>query len=356
MPSKVDEIGFLEELVSIPSLSGGEDALAEHLEKGMSALRFRAQRDMVGNVIGVVGNPNAEREIALVGHMDTVAGLIPVVRKDGLLYGRGAVDAKGALAAFVLAAARVAPRLRTARVVVVGTVQEEGGGTGARHLAHTLSSPHFCIIGEPSGWEGITIGYKGMMSVDYQLTQPSGHGAGSQPTPAEQAVAFWNRLKSYTEARNAGLPGRFDTLDASLQGFVTSTDGLKDRASMNIALRVPPGFELSSVERAAETWQGTARLAFRSSYPPIRVGKNTPPVRALLRAIRAEGGKPRFKLKTGTSDMNLLGPAWGCPIVAFGPGDSALDHTPDEHIDLDEFRRAVGVLARTLEILCVESD
>ena len=141
-----------------------------------------------------------------------------------------------------------------------------------------------------------------------------------------------------------------------LQGFRTSSDGLEDRASINIALRVPLGLELSTVKRAAETWRGAARLDFHSSYPPIRVGKNTPPVRALLRAIRAEGGKPRFKLKTGTSDMNLLGPAWGCPIVAYGPGDSALDHTPDEHIDLDEFRRAVGVLARTLEILCVESD
>ena len=74
-------------------------------------------------------------------------------------------------------------------------------------------------------------------------------------------------------------------------------------------------------------------------------------MRALLRAIRAEGGRPRFKLKTGTSDMNVVGPAWGCPIVAYGPGDSSLDHTPDEHIDAREFRRSVRVLARALETL-----
>jgi LysW-gamma-L-lysine carboxypeptidase len=68
----------------------------------------------------------------------------------------------------------------------------------------------------------------------------------------------------------------------------------------------------------------------------------------MLRAIRAEGGRPKFKLKTGTADMNIVGPAWGCPIVAYGPGDSSLDHTPDEHIQIDEFRKGISVLTRAL--------
>jgi LysW-gamma-L-lysine carboxypeptidase len=49
--------------------------------------------------------------------------------------------------------------------------------------------------------------------------------------------------------------------------------------------------------------------------------------------------------------MNVAGPAWRCPIVAYGPGDSRLDHTPDEHLPLDEYQQAIGVLARVLEIL-----
>ena len=52
-----------------------------------------------------------------------------------------------------------------------------------------------------------------------------------------------------------------------------------------------------------------------------------------LRAIRAEGGTPRFTLKLGTSDMTIVGPAWNCPMVTYGPGDAALDHTPEERID-----------------------
>ena len=49
--------------------------------------------------------------------------------------------------------------------------------------------------------------------------------------------------------------------------------------------------------------------------------------------------------------MNIVGPHWNCPILAYGPGDSSLDHTPDEHIDLDEYLRAIDVLTAVLERL-----
>jgi LysW-gamma-L-lysine carboxypeptidase len=51
--------------------------------------------------------------------------------------------------------------------------------------------------------------------------------------------------------------------------------------------------------------------------------------------------------------MNIVGTAWGCPMVAYGPGDSSWDHTPKEHIELKEFRRAQDALTRTLELLAV---
>ena len=46
--------------------------------------------------------------------------------------------------------------------------------------------------------------------------------------------------------------------------------------------------------------------------------------------------------------MNVVGPAWHCPIVAYGPGDSSLDHTPNEHLDLAEYRQAIAILTRVL--------
>jgi LysW-gamma-L-lysine carboxypeptidase len=117
---------------------------------------------------------------------------------------------------------------------------------------------------------------------------------------------------------------------------------------MNVVTRLPPGVEASGLQQRIQSWCNGAQVRFYPSDPPFQAEKNTPLVRAMLRAIRAEGGRPRFKLKTGTSDMNIVGPAWDCPIVAYGPGDSSLDHTPEEHIEIEEFRRAVDVLARAL--------
>ena len=349
----MNDTAFLEELVRIPSPSGQEDAVAEYLVAHMKALGFEACRDEVGNAVGVIGDPDAEREIVLLGHMDTVPGLVPVRRYRNRIYGRGAVDAKGPLAAFVLAASRAAPHLAGTRIVVVGAVEEESQAKGAHHLARTMPPPYCAVVGEPSGWQGITLGYKGMLNLDYRLLQPGGHSAGEIPGPAERAVTFWNQVMTYTETSNRGRFGQFDTLDAALRDFRTFSDGLDDGAEMNIILRLPPGADVVELKQELSSWcnGSAATVSFRGQDPPFRSDKNTPPVRSLLRAIRARGGRPRFKLKTGTSDMNVVGPAWGCPTVAYGPGDSALDHRPDEHVDIDEFRRGIDVLARALEFL-----
>jgi LysW-gamma-L-lysine carboxypeptidase len=347
----MDPLAFLEELLSIPSPSGQEDAVAEYLVRHMATLGFQARRDEVGNVVSTLGGAGAERAVVLLGHMDTVPGLVPVRWEGGRLYGRGAVDAKGPLAAFVLAATRVAPRLHGVQLMVVGAVEEEAHSRGARHLTRTVQPPDCVIIGEPGGWEGITLGYKGVLNVDYRLARPARHSASGQPTPAEEAVAFWNRLAAHALALNGGRAWRFDTLDPTLQAIRTFGDGLEEGVEMSIGLRLPPGLDVATLQQKMRAWCNGAQLTFPYSEPPFQAEKNTLLVRALLRAIRAEGGRPRFKLKTGTSDMNVVGPAWGCPIVAYGPGDSSLDHTPDEHVDIREFRRGVDVLARALERL-----
>jgi LysW-gamma-L-lysine carboxypeptidase len=347
----MDDIAFLEAMLSIPSPSGQEDAIAGYLVRQMTTLGFRAHRDQVGNVVGTIGDPAAAREIVLLGHMDTIPGLIPLREENGCLYGRGAVDAKGPLAAFVLSASRVAPQLQGTRLVVIGAVEEESHGRGARHLARTMPSPYCVLIGEPSDWQGVTLGYKGMLSMDYELTQPGGHSAGEFPGPAEKAVGLWNNLMMYAAQRNDGESGRFHTVDPSLREFSTFSDGLYDGVEMKLTVRLPPGQSTADLEQRIRTWCNGAKVKVYPSDPPFQAGKNTPLVRAMLRAIRDQGGRPRFKLKTGTSDMNIVGPAWGCPIVAYGPGDSSLDHTPDERIQIEEFRRATAVLTTALELL-----
>jgi LysW-gamma-L-lysine carboxypeptidase len=355
-PAAVD---LLANLLSIPSLCGEEDEVAELLLASIRDAGFDAERDDVGNVVGSLGNPDAARSVMILGHMDTVPGEIEVARRDGALYGRGAVDAKGPLATAVVAAMRAsAERDVDLRIIVVGAVQEEGPSIGARHLA-SGPAPDFLIIAEPSGWDSVVLGYKGSLRFTVTIAQPSAHTAGREPSAPERALAFWNDLRLWCELpvaagsrpphRDGGeSPGTFDRLTASLIRFNSHSDGLQDRASLHIGLRLPPGVAVDAAREGVCALLPDAEFAFNPGEPAVRAAKHTPLVAGFLRAIRDEGGRPRFKVKTGTSDMNVVGPVWGCPMVAYGPGDSNLDHAPHEHIKVDEYLRAVRVLTHVL--------
>jgi LysW-gamma-L-lysine carboxypeptidase len=228
-------------------------------------------------------------------------------------------------------------------------------------------APEVCIIGEPSGWERVTLGYKGRLMADLHWRAPFSHSAGQGALPAEQAVAVWNAAVAGTEALNSGQTAAFDRLDASLRHIATRDDGAWCKVEMTMGFRLPQHLnplvvadlvrgwtEATGLDLAAG-WEGEAlyadRLVFSAPEVAVRADKNNALVRACLAGIRAAGGQPRFVLKTGTSDMNVVGPVWNVPIVAYGPGDSALDHTPEEHINLDEYLRSIDVLRRSLEAL-----
>jgi len=335
-------------MVEIPSLSGEESALAAYLVEVMRALGFQAEIDAAGNAVGALGD--GTQEIVLLGHMDTVPGVIPVRVKDGKLYGRGSVDAKGPLAAFVAAASEVGA-LPGKRIVVVGATEEEAASSkGARHIGRTRA-PACCVIGEPSGTRSITLGYKGRLVFAYQAETAASHSASPGQNVIETAVAFWNRVSRWAETENVGRK-MFDALDPVLREIHSGSDGMTEAVHLRASIRIPLGQTPETVQARIEALApaGT-RLRFWGADPPYRAGKNTPLVRAFLAAIRAEGLEPAFKVKSGTSDMNVVGPAWNCPIVAYGPGDSSLDHTPDEHLDLAEYRQAIRVLARVLRTL-----
>jgi LysW-gamma-L-lysine carboxypeptidase len=331
-------------MLEIYSPSGQEGEIAAHLVTRMRALGFRAYQDAVGNAIGVLGE--SEKEIVLLGHIDTVEGFIPVRLEDGRLYGRGAVDAKGPLATFITAAARVG-LLPDKRIVVVGAVEEETHSKGARYLLNSFS-PRMAIIGEPSGWQHVTLGYKGRLLVTYRLAAPTRHSTAQGPSGSERAIEFWNRLADYALQFNQGERFRFHTLDPSLHRIGAHNGGFEEEVTMDMTLRIPFGLDVSSLKEHMRQWANGAAIGFSGEDVPFKAGKNNPLVRAFLRAIRAHGGRPTFKLKLGTSDMNTVGPVWDCPIVAYGPGDSSLDHTPDEHIQVEEFYQAIKVMEEVI--------
>ena len=341
------DIDLLRRLVEIPSLSDHEGPAVDALCQEMATRGFHTQIDDAGNAIGTIGS--GHRRVVLLGHIDTVPGEIPVRIENGELWGRGTVDAKGPLCTFVAAATAAAPDLR-ATVTVIGAVGEERlGSPGARAVA-AWDAPDFCIIGEPSGWDAVCLGYRGTLGFHYRLRQPSRHSAGPGESAGEQAIAFWNAMVAEIARINNdnGAAGGFTAITPALREMRSGGDGLLDEAEMSIGLRLPPGVDTDRLRDHVRELAVGAEIEVAGVQAGFRSSKQTPLVPPFLRAIRAAGGTPRFSLKLGTSDMTIVGPAWRCPMVTYGPGDAALDHTPQERIDLADYGRAIRVLRDVL--------
>ncbi len=343
-----DPVAFLEGMLRIPSLSGQEAELARFLSGEMRRLGLESYVDDAGNAVGTAGSGPT---IALLGHIDTVPGVVPVRVVDGRLYGRGAVDAKGPFAAFVAAAARLVARGDLpARLVLIGAVEEEAASSKGAHFVVDRYAPAACVIGEPSGWDRLTLGYKGRLLIEARWQQPMAHSAGREVAVAERAVTFWNAVQGYCAARSDGKTLLFDQLNPSLRAISSGSDGLADWAELTIGVRLPPDLNPDALAEALGALAGGGdgqeglSLRFRGGCPAYRADKNNLLVRGFLTGVRAAGGAPGFLLKTGTSDMNVVGPAWRCPILAYGPGDSSLDHTPNEHVVIAEYLRAIDIL------------
>ncbi len=334
------------ELVQHYSPSGQESDAVNYLIQRMKNLGFtRAYKDEVGNAIGVMGE--GEKQIVLLGHIDTVPGEIPV-RVDGdTLHGRGSVDAKGPLSSFVDAVSSLG-HVRGWQMVVIGAIDEERDSVGARHIVDQYR-PNYAIIGEPSRWNRITLGYKGSAQATLTAHREMTHSASGEETAPEAVLDSWHRICAWVEEFNTDKKRVFEQILLSLRGFSSGDDGFKSWANLEVNARLPvtllPEAWYAKLEQlsAPETVE---RRGF--AIPAYKAERNTPLVRAFLKGIRAVGGKPGFVVKTGTADVNIVAPVWGCPTVVYGPGDSSLDHTPNEHISLEEYGQAVDVLQAVL--------
>ncbi|MGH2493019.1 MAG: [LysW]-lysine hydrolase [Candidatus Limnocylindria bacterium] len=336
-------------LVAIPSTSRREGEAVEWLVARMSERGFRASVDDAGNAVGEIGDGPAH--VVLLGHIDTVPGEIAVTVEDGELIGRGAVDAKGPLAAFVAAATK---RVAGVRVTVVGAVEEESPTSAGARFRATLAAPDWCIVGEPSGWDAVTVAYKGRLALRVALSRSARHGAAPGLTCSEEALALWTSVQAAAERRTSNADG-FAKLDCRLEGMSGgASDGLLERAELRVGYRIPPGITTAELEAefraiaAAHDGDATIEIERIGAEEPARTSRTTPLARAFVGAIADSGGKATFKVKSGTSDMNILAPAWGCPMVAYGAGDSRYDHTPMERLSLSDYARSIRVLESVL--------
>ncbi len=339
----MDEVGVLTALVEEYSPSGHEaDAVQRFIEVSRS-LGFTAHADAVGNGIARIGE--GRPSIMFLGHIDTVEGRLPVRLDGDRLHGRGACDAKGALAAALVAAHR---HDGPGEIVVVGAVGEERDSRGTRHLL-PRARPDFLIVGEPSGWDGVTIGYKGNLSLVLRLDGERAHLSSPAPTTVETGLAFIERLRAFCGAHAGPTP--FHSLTTRTRSINTTQEGSQEHVEISLNLRLPPGIDVDDVLSFIDGNRGAIECETVDASNAIEVDSRNDVVRALCAGIRKQGSRPTLLRKLGTSDLNLAAPAWGCPAAAYGPGDSHLDHTDAENVDVHELRRSVEVLREAFSFL-----
>ena len=347
-------VRLLTKLLEIYSPSGKEEEISNFLAKEMEHLGFHLQRDSVGNVIGEIGQ--GKPVILLCGHVDTVAGYIPVRLKNNKLYGRGATDAKSALAAMIVASHMLSKENLPNKIIVAGVVDEEGTSKGTKQLIKDRISPDYAIFGEPSGVDNITIGYKGNLRLKITCNTQTGHSAASWlfENAIENAFEIWRAIQKLRLPQEKQR-SRFYSITSCL---IKIKGGklipmVPSECEMCIDIRVPPQFTLNQVfdevtkiikKHQIDKPRVQVKAKIEDQCAPFEVDQSSPVVRALSLAIQKVRHKPATLLrKTGTGDMNLLGKALGLPVVTYGPGDSHLDHALNENIDIQEYLDSIQV-------------
>ena len=337
---------LLVDLVSIPSPSGEEREVAERLAAFFDDHDREVWLDDVGNV-----RAPADDACLFTSHVDTVPGEIPVrvesagqddeVARAGeeVLWGRGSVDATGPLAAMAVAAVRTGTSF-------VGVVGEETDSRGARHLVTDRDPPDALVNGEPSGTDGITLGYRGYLAGTYRVETDAVHTSRPEPNAIQEGIGWWSRVEAaFDDAESGSVFESVTPKPTSISGGTTD-DGFAVESVLEFSLRVPPSCTPAEVREEVERGLESGSIEWADAIPPVMGSPRTTLARAFRVAIRAADGDPRLLRKTGTSDVNVYAADWDIPMVTYGPGNSDLDHASDERLSLAEFDRAVAVLTR----------
>jgi len=352
-------LALLRSAVKIYSPSGQEQQLANFLAETMKELEFEVEQDRIGNVHGSIGS--GEPTTLFCGHMDTVPGPIPVREADGYLHGRGTVDAKGPLLAMIVAAARHSLDGDLGKVLVVGVVEEERKGDGVKALVKQNPQIDYAVFGEPSGAKKITIGYKGSLHLTINVSVEPGHSSAPWAFPNSIITSFklWNLISEYTSTR-VEAKSHYREMTSCLTGIRGGSELniTPAECGMNIDIRIPIGLTVDQIlaelrEKIkgfnAENPESEIEIQVDDKVEPFETSIRSPIVQAFNKAIKEVYREPaKYVRKTGTGDMNILGHELKVPIVTYGPGDSRLDHSPHEKIDLQEFLGTIKIYQKAL--------
>ena len=301
--------------------------------------------------------------VLLAPHLDTVnvvdENQFKPIRRAGRIYGRGACDTKGSVAAFVSAICELAgakDRPRETEIVFVGLVDEENGQAGSRALAKSAFQADFAIVGEPTRCEVVTA-HKGSVFVEIETRGQAAHGA--TPQFGRNAVLAMARVVEFleTDYRKRLTQTKHPVLGSgtvnvgSIRGG-TQPNIVPDNCGIGVDRRTLPGETERSVCREITTQLRAQKLDAKVSSArlapclPMETDTKLPLVREFLRS----GGQSRPLGVHYFCDAAVLS-VGGIPSVVFGPGDIAQAHTADEWLSLAQLEQARARLLAFLKSL-----
>ena len=303
------------------------------------------------NVVGVLEGRATGRTLMFCGHTDTVgvSGMtdpFTPVERDGRLYGRGAQDMKGGVAAMIAAAAAIAERgeLRSGRLVVAAVVDEEHSSIGADALVKSWRADA-AVVTEPTDL-AIAVAHKGFAWVDIVVEGKAAHG--SRPADGQDAILRLGRVLARLEGLDRTLQARpphplvgTGSLHASIIEGGHELSSYPDRATLQMERRTLPSEAestalhevqqiLDALAREDATFRATATAMF--SRPAYQIADDRDLPHLLATALAHVGGKPRVTGVSFWTDAAVLGQA-GIPSILFGPGGAGL-HSTEEYVNV----------------------
>lgn len=356
-------ISFLEKILRIYSPSRRElnisNFIADTMEKEFGFQKVNI--DGAYNVTGEIGN--GRPRILLAGHMDTVPGRLPVRIDGDRIHGRGAADAKSSLAGMLIAGSRSSNDLQ-GTIIAAAVSDEEGSGQGIRELIKRGVDADYVIFGEPSGVDNITIGYKGRVAFNLRCKTASVHASAPwmSVNAIEKAFEVWGTIQDYIK-KNENEHDRYHSISGCLTKVRggTSHNVLPSECELTVDIRVPPHLSSSMVldeigavinKYRTDVSFPDLELEVSDQTEPFQTDKNSTLIRALVVSIlQVRKKRPMLLYKTGTGDMNLLGPALNSPVITYGPGNPHLSHTNKESIEIPEFLQAIEIYSKLVSNL-----